>query len=168
MVDLPHLSATPRHKSPSPPTTSTVFCFKGVASSSDVADSTSSAKGVWLCTNMLVSSGTLSSWLRSATRDDSRLPPPLVRRMKGISWVWRYERVFWAWGRAVEERRRTPSMLRKVSPSKHIRLLGVNDRTYSNANAKGAGLLWVVVEVWRERWYWRRGQWRAIWTSLGG
>ena len=81
-----HLYATCRQLSPSPPTTSTHLSRNSPPSSARPA------KGVWLCTNMLSSRGTSNLLLSSATRSDSCLPPPLVRRIKGILFFWRWAR----------------------------------------------------------------------------
>jgi hypothetical protein len=63
---------------------------------------------------MLLSIGIFSFSETSATRSSSDLPPPLVRRMKGMRCCWRYERASRAAGMGVEERSKTPSMLGMV------------------------------------------------------
>ena len=108
-ADFTYFSATSRHLSPSPPVTSIHASFNPFPYIS--LSSTISAKGLWLCKNMPVSSCTPRPSLSSATRSDSYLPPPFVRRMKGIRWDCRYVRAFWARGRALELRTRTPSIL---------------------------------------------------------
>ena len=77
--------------------------------------------------------GTSSLLLRSATRSDSCLPPPLVRRMKGICCDWRKESALCARGRASELRTSTPSILTAVSGGVDCR---VHAWSYSKAKAK--------------------------------
>jgi hypothetical protein len=101
----PYASATILHLSLSPPTTMTVLSLYWSIS----------AKGVWLCTNMLVSIATPNLLLRSATRSDSCFPPPFVRRIKGICCDWRYERALLARGNGSALRSSTPSILTAVS-----------------------------------------------------
>jgi hypothetical protein len=50
-----------------------------------------SAKGVWDWMKFFVVRGVgrAKALEMSATRSDSCLPPPLVRRMKGMWWFWR-------------------------------------------------------------------------------
>ena len=107
-----YFSATCLHLSPSPPVTRTHLSRRGWWS---IPLSTSSANGVWLCTKSPVSSGSCRLLLRSATLSVSCLPPPLVRSMNGIRWDWRYPSAFRARGRGLELRRRTPSILRRLS-----------------------------------------------------
>ena len=104
----PYSSATFLQLSRSPPVTSIHLSFKAEVRS---LPWTSSAKGVWLWINMLVSRGSLSALVSSATRSVSCLPPPLVRRMNGMRFRCRTARASWARGRALELRRSTPSML---------------------------------------------------------
>ena len=96
---------------------------------------TSSAKGVWLWTHMLLSNGTESFSDSSVARSDSCLPPPLVRRIKGIRSFCRKERHSGAPGMAAELRRRTPSMLFLMLCPAHL-FLSHRNKTYSNAKAK--------------------------------
>lgn len=136
-ADFTYFSATRRHWSPSPPVTSIHESFNPLPYIS--LSSTISAKGVWLCTNMPVSSGTPRRSLTSSTRSDSYLPPPFVRRMKGIRWDCRYSSAFWARGSALELRSRTPSMLVHKRQRKNSKLRwrdGHAEHAYSNANAK--------------------------------
>ena len=60
---------------------------------------------------MLVSSFKSRYRLRSATRSVSCLPPPLVRRIKGMRFCCKWSSVSRALGSGRELRRRTPSML---------------------------------------------------------
>lgn len=81
---------------------------------------------------MLVSRGMSRLVESSATRASSVLPPPLVRRMKGMLLLWRWESALCALGSGSEERTRTPSILWCMSKG----CSGWYRVAYSNANAK--------------------------------
>ena len=74
-------------------------------------------RSVWLCTKFSRLNGTSNLELNSATRSVSCLPPPLVKRMKGIECLLRNRRVEEAPGRLLEERRRTPSISKAKAKS---------------------------------------------------
>lgn len=93
---------------------------------------------------------TASLLLRSPTRSDSCFPPPLVSRIKGIRWDWRYESALWARGRGSELRTRTPSMLYNVN---FCLYMGRACLSYSKANANSGISDGGADAVWRER-YW--------------
>jgi hypothetical protein len=107
-----YISATWRHLSPFPPVTSIVLSWRF---------STSILNGVWDWTKFSSESGTPSFALNSATRALSCCPPPFVRRMKGMEWLWRYARASAAPWMGVEALRSTPSMLSyELGPSAGI------------------------------------------------
>jgi hypothetical protein len=106
--DSAHISATLRHLSPSPPVTKTVLSFRPSIASDP---STSCLNGVWDCTKFSSVIGTPSFLLSSCTRALSCLPPPLVRRMKGMLFLWRSARASGAPAIVPDDLRRTPSML---------------------------------------------------------
>ena len=108
---LTYASATSRHLLPSPPTTSIGSFFKEAW---PLLSCAKDANGVWLCTNMLVSSETPNLLLSSATLSDSCFPPPLVRRMKGMPLDWSASRACFARGIGSELLMRTPSILSTV------------------------------------------------------
>lgn len=108
----PYSSATFRQLSWLPPVTRMHRSFRA---GDCVSPWTRSANGVWLWTNMLVSRETPSTFISSATRAVSCVPPPLVSRMKGIRCLWRNWSVLGARATGLELLRRTPSILQGKS-----------------------------------------------------
>jgi hypothetical protein len=126
-----HCSATNLHLSSSPPSTRIILSLY----------SSKSAKGVWLCMNIEVSSGIPSLSCNSSIRSASDLPPPFVRRMNGMWADWSSESASRARGIGSWLRRSTPSMLKR------------------NQSFHAADAVWMYTilkgerEIWYGRWW---------------